>query len=121
MICVDTYAMRGLAALGACGAGTVAVVARVHWLRLGARSVCVARVCARWRQVVTSHDQLGETGKPTGFWLEELAAPFYILKDAGCAITIATPKGGQPPCGEPWCGHAAVAMRARARARGCKA
>jgi len=48
--------------------------------------------------VVTSHDQLGETGKPTGFWLEELAAPFYILKDAGCAITIATPKGGQPPC-----------------------
>jgi putative intracellular protease/amidase len=47
--------------------------------------------------VLTSHDQLGATGGRTGFWLEELAAPYYVLKDAGAAITLASPKGGQPP------------------------
>jgi len=47
--------------------------------------------------VLTSHDQLGDTGKKTGFWLEEFAAPYYVLKDAGVAITLASPKGGQPP------------------------
>lgn len=47
--------------------------------------------------VLTSHDQLGDTGKKTGFWLEELAAPYYVLKDAGATITLASPKGGQPP------------------------
>jgi putative intracellular protease/amidase len=47
--------------------------------------------------VLTSHDQLGDTGKKTGFWLEEFAAPYYALKDAGAAITLASPKGGQPP------------------------
>ena len=47
--------------------------------------------------VLTSHDQLGNTGKKTGFWLEELAAPFYLLKDAGAEITLVSPKGGQPP------------------------
>ncbi len=47
--------------------------------------------------ILTSHDQLGNTGKKTGFWLEEFAAPFYVLKDAGAEITIASPKGGQPP------------------------
>jgi putative intracellular protease/amidase len=47
--------------------------------------------------VLTSHDQLGSTGKKTGFWLEEFAAPYYVLKDAGAAITLASPKGGQPP------------------------
>jgi putative intracellular protease/amidase len=47
--------------------------------------------------VLTSHDQLGNTGKKTGFWLEELAAPYYAFKDAGAAITLASPKGGQPP------------------------
>ena len=47
--------------------------------------------------VLTSHDQLGDTGKKTGFWLEEFAAPFYVLKDAGHAITLASPAGGQPP------------------------
>jgi putative intracellular protease/amidase len=47
--------------------------------------------------VLTSHDQLGNTGKKTGFWLEEFAAPFYLLKDAGAEITLASPKGGQPP------------------------
>lgn len=47
--------------------------------------------------VLTSHDRLGDTGKPTGFWLEELAAPYYVLKEAGASITLASPKGGQPP------------------------
>lgn len=47
--------------------------------------------------VLTSHDKLGNTGRKTGFWLEELAAPFYVFKDAGVGITLASPKGGQPP------------------------
>ncbi|MGZ8289712.1 MAG: type 1 glutamine amidotransferase domain-containing protein [Telluria sp.] len=47
--------------------------------------------------VLTSHDQLGDTGKQTGFWLEEFAAPYYVFKDAGASITLASPKGGQPP------------------------
>lgn len=47
--------------------------------------------------VLTSHDRLGETGKKTGFWLEEFAAPYYLMKDAGADITLASPKGGQPP------------------------
>ena len=47
--------------------------------------------------VLTSHDQLGSIGKKTGYWLEEFAAPYYVLKDAGAAITLASPKGGQPP------------------------
>lgn len=47
--------------------------------------------------VLTSHDRLGDTGKPTGFWLEEFAAPYYVLKEAGHRITLASPAGGQPP------------------------
>ena len=47
--------------------------------------------------VLTSHDKLGDTGKKTGFWLEEFAAPYYVLKDAGHEITLASPAGGQPP------------------------
>ena len=47
--------------------------------------------------VLTSHDRLGETGKKTGFWLEEFAAPYFVFKDAGAQITLASPKGGQPP------------------------
>lgn len=47
--------------------------------------------------VLTSHDQLGATGRKTGFWLEEFAAPYYVFKDAGAEISIASPKGGQPP------------------------
>lgn len=47
--------------------------------------------------VLTSHDQLGDTGHRTGFWLEEFAAPYYALKDAGAQLTLASPKGGQPP------------------------
>lgn len=47
--------------------------------------------------VLTSHDQLGNTGEKTGFWLEEFAAPYYTFKDAGAAITLVSPLGGQPP------------------------
>ena len=47
--------------------------------------------------VLTSHDQLGDTGRKTGFWLEELAAPYYAFRDAGAEIVLASPKGGQPP------------------------
>jgi len=47
--------------------------------------------------VITSHDQLGNTGRKTGFWLEELAAPYYVFKDSGVDITLASPKGGRPP------------------------
>lgn len=47
--------------------------------------------------VLTSHDELGDTGEKTGFWVEEFAAPYYLLKDKGVTITIASPKGGQPP------------------------
>ncbi len=47
--------------------------------------------------VVTSHDELGDTGKKTGLWLEEFAAPYYTFKDAGANIVLASPKGGEPP------------------------
>ncbi len=47
--------------------------------------------------VLTSHSQLGDTGRKTGFWLEEMAAPYYVFKDAGAQITLASPKGGRPP------------------------
>jgi putative intracellular protease/amidase len=47
--------------------------------------------------VLTSHSELGKTGKKTGFWIEEFAAPYYIFLDAGNIVTLASPKGGQPP------------------------
>ena len=47
--------------------------------------------------VLTSHSELGNTGEKTGFWIEEFAAPYYVLKDAGASITLASPKGGNPP------------------------
>lgn len=47
--------------------------------------------------VLTSHDRLGDTGKKTGFWLEEFTTPFYVLKDGGAEVVLASPKGGQPP------------------------
>ncbi len=46
---------------------------------------------------LTSHDTLGDTGLKTGFWLEEFAAPYFVLRDAGVQLTFASPKGGQPP------------------------
>ncbi|UAJ12780.1 type 1 glutamine amidotransferase domain-containing protein [Polymorphobacter megasporae] len=47
--------------------------------------------------ILTSHPDLGNTGKKTGFWLEELAAPYYVFTDAGAVVTLASPRGGQPP------------------------
>ena len=47
--------------------------------------------------VLTSHDKLGNTGKKTGFWLEEFASPYYVFKHAGAQVTVASPHGGQPP------------------------
>jgi putative intracellular protease/amidase len=47
--------------------------------------------------VLTSHDRLGNTGRKTGFWLEEFAAPYFVFRDAGVELTLASPKGGQPP------------------------
>ena len=47
--------------------------------------------------VLTSHDELGATGLKTGFWLEEFASPYYVFKDAGADVTVASPRGGQPP------------------------
>ena len=52
---------------------------------------------ARILMVLTSHDQLGDTDRKTGFWLEEFSAPYYVFGDAGHEITLASPKGGQPP------------------------
>jgi putative intracellular protease/amidase len=46
--------------------------------------------------VMTSHDQLGDTGRKTGLWLEEFAAPYYVFKDAAASVTLASPKGGRP-------------------------
>lgn len=47
--------------------------------------------------ILTSHEELGNTGEKTGFWIEEFAAPYYLLKDKGVEVTLASPKGGQPP------------------------
>src|ERR1700754_260350 len=47
--------------------------------------------------VLTSHDQLGNTGRKTGFWLEEFAAPYFVFRDAGVDLALASPEGGQPP------------------------
>ena len=47
--------------------------------------------------VLTSHDQLGNTGRKTGIWLGEFAAPYFVFRDAGIELTLASPKGGQPP------------------------
>ena len=49
--------------------------------------------------VLTSHDRLGDTGQPTGFWLEEFDAPYYAFVDAGLKVALASPRGGQPPLG----------------------
>jgi len=55
------------------------------------------RTSVKTLMVLTSHDQLGNTGRKTGFWLEEFAAPYFVFRDAGVELTLASPKGGQPP------------------------
>jgi putative intracellular protease/amidase len=57
----------------------------------------VRRTHVKILMVLTSHDILGNTGKKTGFWLEEFAAPYYVFTDAGAQVTVVSPKGGQPP------------------------
>ena len=52
---------------------------------------------SRILMILTSHDQLGDTGRKTGFWLEEFASPYYVFTDAGHEVTLASPRGGQPP------------------------
>lgn len=61
------------------------------------QSTAAGLIMKKILMVLTSHDQLGNTGKKTGFWLEEFAAPYYVFKDAGLTITLASPLGGQPP------------------------
>jgi putative intracellular protease/amidase len=65
--------------------------AAMDWLR------STAKPATRILMVLTSHDQLGDTGRKTGYWLEELAAPYFVFFDAGVDITLASPKGGRPP------------------------
>src|ERR1700722_14372327 len=64
--------------------------------------------------VLTSHDQLGDTGRKTGFWLEEFAAPYYVFTDAGAEVTLASPKGGQAPI-DPRSGEPASQTAAKTR------
>lgn len=70
--------------------------------------------------VLTSHDKLGNTGKKTGFWLEEFAAPYYVFTDAGADVTLASPKGGQPPL-DPTSDAADAQTEATKRFKGDKA
>src|SRR5690606_17009768 len=66
-------------------------------LQLASPSSFQRRYFMKILMILTSHDQLGNTGKKTGFWLEEFVAPYYVFKDAGAQITVASPHGGQPP------------------------
>ncbi len=70
--------------------------------------------------VLTSHDKLGDSGKKTGFWLEEFAAPYYVFKNGGAEITLASPKGGQPPL-DPKSDQPDAQTEATARFRGDQA
>src|SRR5436190_7737787 len=64
---------------------------------IGLRTTNNRRKNMKILMVLTSHDVLGNTGRKTGFWLEEFAAPYFVFKDAGVDLTLASPKGGQPP------------------------
>jgi putative intracellular protease/amidase len=76
-------------ALGGQGLGVTGVVRRFE--------INLRRAEMKILLVLTSHDTLGSTGRKTGFWLEEFAAPYYVFTDAGVQVTVASPKGGQPP------------------------
>src|ERR1700743_1813401 len=68
------------------------------WCMVALHSVTASKeIAMKVLMVITSHDQLGDTGRKTGFWLEELAAPYYAFKDARVELVLASPKGGQPP------------------------
>jgi putative intracellular protease/amidase len=83
---------------GSDGGRAIAVnLAAVRAVFSARRRVITKEKVMKMLMVITSHDQLGNTGRKTGFWLEELAAPYFVFKDAGVAITLASPKGGRPP------------------------
>src|SRR5439155_22382204 len=69
----------------------------VHWHKRRAMLSHERKGHMKILMVLTSHDQLGNTGRKTGFWLEEFAAPYYTFLDAGATVTLASPRGGQPP------------------------
>ena len=69
----------------------------ISWMILRHHEVTTPIPTMRILFILTSHDGLGDTGEPTGFWLEEFAAPYFVLNDAGASLTLASPKGGQPP------------------------
>src|SRR5262245_9648441 len=77
---------------GAADAGQLVTSAEAHRAKYLVREPAIKVL-----MVLTSHDKLGDTGRKTGFWLEELAAPYYEFKGAGAQITLASPKGGRPP------------------------
>src|SRR5436190_15251271 len=64
---------------------------------IGLRTTNNRRKNMKILMVLTSHDRLGNTGRKTGFWLEEFAAPYFVFRDAGVDLTLASPRGGQPP------------------------
>lgn len=88
--CPDAASMSAMALM----AGTGGKLSPCSYLLMGADD---GDAPMKILMVLTSHDQLGNTGKKTGFWLEEFAAPYYVLKDAGHEITLASPRGGLPP------------------------
>src|SRR5438309_7162318 len=64
---------------------------------IGLRTTNNRRKNMKILMVLTSHDVLGNTGRKTGFWLEEFSAPYFVFRDTGVDLTLASPKGGQPP------------------------
>jgi len=78
--------------------------AALLWLRTDGRTA------VRILMVLTSHDRLGDTGRKTGLWLEELAAPWYVFRDAGASVTLASPDGGKPPLDPASEGEAAASV-----------
>jgi len=76
---------------------TIMVLAIVLFSTLGNTTKLSAQTVKKVLIVLTSHEDLGNTGKKTGFWLEEFAAPYYLLTDNGIVVTLASPKGGRPP------------------------
>src|SRR5262245_12269019 len=92
---------RSRSSTSMCSSTSVSDTASVQ--QSGSRPIDFEFEPAFWRKhmkilmVLTSHDRLGNTGRKTGFWLEEFAAPYFVFRDAGVELTLASPKGGQPP------------------------
>jgi putative intracellular protease/amidase len=80
-----------------CGALAPDLIATIAAAELEIVRRKLRRKYMKFLMVLTSHDELGNTGRKTGFWLEEFAAPYFVFRDAGVDLTLASPKGGQPP------------------------